>query len=117
MHPAPLPEPVYSGTRRREPRPPSGPAALRTATWLLEAACGGADSDLFFPDDSRSEAREAKQLCAGCPVQPDCLEYSLAAGEEFGVWGGLTEKERHNIPRANRSRNNNARSRTPGPGR
>jgi WhiB family redox-sensing transcriptional regulator len=104
MNPGPPSEPARSSGRRRSPRPPSGPAFLRPATWMREAACGGADPDLFFPADSRSLAREAKEVCAGCPVRPECLEYSLAAAEEFGVWGGLTEKERRNALRAGRGR-------------
>jgi WhiB family redox-sensing transcriptional regulator len=107
MYPAPLPGPARGGggARRRQARPPSGPASLRRAAWLREAACGNADPDLFFPDDSRSPAPEAKKLCTTCPVQPDCLQYSLAAGEEFGVWGGLTEKERHDLPSHRRNKN------------
>jgi WhiB family redox-sensing transcriptional regulator len=103
VNPGPPPEPACGGARRRSPRPTRGPVSLRPAAWLREAACAAADPDLFFPDDSRSAARAAKEVCAGCPVQPDCLEYSLAAGEEFGVWGGLTEKERHNLLRADRA--------------
>jgi WhiB family transcriptional regulator, redox-sensing transcriptional regulator len=113
MTPAPLPQPACSGSRRRAPRPPSGPAALRPATWLPRAACINADPDLFFLDDSRSPAHEAKQWCARCPVQPECLEYALAAGEEFGVWGGLTEKERHSLLRAGHRQRDQARGRTP----
>jgi WhiB family transcriptional regulator, redox-sensing transcriptional regulator len=117
MTPAPLPQPAYSGSRRRAPRPPSGPAALRPAIWLRRAACINADPDLFFPDDSRSPAHEAKEWCARCPVQPECLEYALAAGEEFGVWGGLTEKERRNLLRADHAQRRRTRSRIPGPAR
>jgi WhiB family redox-sensing transcriptional regulator len=115
------PESACSG-RRRQPRPPRGSVSLRPATWLQQAACANADPDLFFPDDSRSavreaKEREAKEWCAGCLVQPECLDYSLATGQEFGVWGGLTEKERHNLLRARHGQGRQARERTTGPAR
>lgn len=104
MNPGPPAEQASGGSRRRAPRPPRGPASLRHATWMYDAACAGADPDRFFPADCRSPALDAKELCASCLVQPECLEYSLAAGEEFGVWGGLTEKERRNALRAGPAR-------------
>jgi WhiB family redox-sensing transcriptional regulator len=112
MNPGPPSDPARSGSRRRSPRPARGPASsLRLATWMREAACAGADPDLFFPADSRSPAHEAKELCAWCPVRPQCLEYSLAAAEEFGVWGGLTEKERRNRLRAGYDQHGHGRPR------
>jgi WhiB family redox-sensing transcriptional regulator len=65
--------------------------------WTRDAACAGADPELFFPANTRQPATEAKQICAACPVRAECLEYSLANEEEFGVWGGLTEKERRQL--------------------
>lgn len=41
----------------------------------------------------------AKLICASCPVRPDCLSYALDHRQEQGIWGGLTEEERHRIPR------------------
>ena len=69
------------------------PAAMR---WADRANCAGCDPDLFFPDRGASLA-EAKAVCAGCVVRDECLEYALAAGERFGVWGGLSERERRRI--------------------
>jgi len=97
--------------RRRAPRPAPGPASFLTASWTSEAACAAADPGLFFPEDFRSPATEAKAICAGCPVRPECLQYSLDAGEEFGVWGGLTEKERRSLLRARKRQPGNARPR------
>ena len=63
--------------------------------WMWDAACASAGTDLFFPREQRDPSnREAKRICAGCPVKNECLEYSLATREEFGVWGGLDEWER-----------------------
>jgi WhiB family redox-sensing transcriptional regulator len=66
-------------------------------TWMRDAACASVDPELFFPADGRHPATEAKRVCASCPVQPECLAYSLAGEEEFCIWGGLTEKERRQL--------------------
>jgi WhiB family transcriptional regulator, redox-sensing transcriptional regulator len=59
--------------------------------------CQTTDPEIWFSDDqegSGTHYRLAKQLCAECPVADLCLEYSLASEEQFGVWGGLTPRER-----------------------
>ena len=73
---------------------------LRTPdrTWQRQANCMGVDPDLFFPERGAS-TREAKEVCRGCVVREDCLEYALANGEKFGIWGGLSERERRKIRR------------------
>ncbi|WP_353651901.1 WhiB family transcriptional regulator [Mycobacterium sp. 852013-50091_SCH5140682] len=68
--------------------------------WRVRARCRGEDLGLFFhPDGERGHARRrrqelAKQLCAQCPVVPQCREHAVAYEEAFGIWGGLTEDER-----------------------
>ena len=66
--------------------------------WQERANCLGVDPDLFFPERGAS-TREAKEVCRGCVVREDCLEYALANGEKFGIWGGLSERERRRIRR------------------
>ncbi len=66
--------------------------------WQDYANCLGVDPDLFFPERGAS-TREAKEVCRGCVVREDCLEYALANGEKFGIWGGLSERERRRIRR------------------
>lgn len=66
--------------------------------WLLYANCLGVDPDLFFPERGAS-TKDAKGVCAGCVVREDCLEYALTHGEKFGIWGGLSERERRRIRR------------------
>lgn len=66
--------------------------------WQLSANCLGVDPDLFFPERGAS-TKEAKAVCQGCEVRADCLEYALANGEKFGIWGGLSERERRRIRR------------------
>ena len=67
-------------------------------SWQDNANCLGVDPDLFFPERGAS-TREAKEVCRGCVVREDCLEYALANGEKFGIWGGLSERERRRIRR------------------
>ena len=67
-------------------------------TWQTKANCMGVDPDLFFPERGAS-TREAKEVCRGCVVREDCLEYALANGEKFGIWGGLSERERRRLRR------------------
>jgi WhiB family transcriptional regulator, redox-sensing transcriptional regulator len=61
---------------------------------------------LFFPagkdqaDTTLAQVRQAKQVCARCPVRLRCLEYALASGREEGVWGGTSEDERRALVRA-----------------
>ena len=64
--------------------------------WYKQAACTGMDTDRFFPHrgDSQSITIAAKAICAGCPVQQQCLDYALDTTEIVGIWGGLTESER-----------------------
>ena len=68
-------------------------------SWQLQANCMGVDPDLFFPERGAS-TREAKEVCRGCVVREDCLEYALANGEKFGIWGGMSERERRRLRRA-----------------
>jgi len=62
--------------------------------WMDEALCAQVDiGDIFFPDKGGS-ATVAKRICEQCSVRQLCLEYSLTNEERFGVWGGLTARER-----------------------
>ncbi|MQA17403.1 MAG: WhiB family transcriptional regulator [Pseudonocardiaceae bacterium] len=62
-------------------------------SWQEEALCAQVDPELWFPEKGGSTG-SAKRICRGCPVQDACLEYALAHDERFGVWGGLSERER-----------------------
>lgn len=77
--------------RIAEPRP-----------WLAEAACADHDADLWFPPDGalgRSIAAQAKAICHVCPVRLDCLAGAVARYEEFGIYGGTSERERRELRR------------------
>jgi WhiB family redox-sensing transcriptional regulator len=68
-------------------------------SWQDYSNCLGVDPDLFFPERGAS-TREAKEVCRGCVVREECLEFALANGEKFGIWGGMSERERRRIRRA-----------------
>ena len=66
--------------------------------WMVFGACRELDPELFFPQSSQAAGR-AIAVCNTCAVRAECLEYSLEARERFGVWGGLTEKQRRQLLR------------------
>jgi len=66
--------------------------------WQERALCAQTDPEAFFPEKGGS-TREAKRVCTGCEVRADCLEYALANDERFGIWGGLSERERRRLRR------------------
>jgi WhiB family transcriptional regulator, redox-sensing transcriptional regulator len=67
--------------------------------WQSMSNCLGVDPELFFPERGASTS-EAKEVCRGCIVREDCLEYALANVEMFGIWGGLSERERRKVRRS-----------------
>jgi WhiB family redox-sensing transcriptional regulator len=68
-------------------------------SWQSRANCMGVDPDLFFPERGAS-TKEAKEVCRGCVVKDDCLEFALRNSEKFGIWGGMSERERRRVRRA-----------------
>lgn len=66
--------------------------------WLGLGLCAETDPEVFFPEKGGSTAR-AKMICRGCEVRGECLEYALERDERFGVWGGLSERERRRMKR------------------
>lgn len=66
--------------------------------WQERALCAQTDPEAFFPEKGGS-TREAKRVCATCEVREECLEYALANDERFGIWGGLSERERRKLKR------------------
>jgi WhiB family redox-sensing transcriptional regulator len=64
--------------------------------WQERALCAQTDPEAFFPEKGGS-TREAKKVCIGCDVRGECLEYALANDERFGIWGGLSERERRKL--------------------
>ncbi|MDY6049009.1 MAG: WhiB family transcriptional regulator [Corynebacterium sp.] len=64
--------------------------------WQDQALCAQTDPEAFFPEKGGS-TREAKRICRACGVRDDCLEYALQHDERFGIWGGLSERERRKL--------------------
>jgi len=66
--------------------------------WRSTAACQFADPEIFFPVSSSGLAleqeAEAKEICARCQVQQECLAFALRTRQVHGVWGGMSEQER-----------------------
>ena len=83
----------------REPFVQSLEEPVEEPDWQERALCAQTDPEAFFPEKGGS-TREAKRICAGCEVRAECLEYALAHDERFGIWGGLSERERRRLRRA-----------------
>jgi WhiB family redox-sensing transcriptional regulator len=64
--------------------------------WQARGLCRGVEPEVFFPI-SEEDAWRAKEICAACNVRESCLVFSLANRERYGVWGGVTEKERQDM--------------------
>jgi WhiB family redox-sensing transcriptional regulator len=66
--------------------------------WQDRALCAQTDPEAFYPEKGGS-TREAKKVCRSCEVRADCLEFALANDERFGIWGGMSERERRRLKR------------------
>lgn len=70
--------------------------------WQALGACVGADPNIFFPTRGE-DTREAKKICSGCSVKEECLDFGI--NEKFGIFGGLSERQRRDIRRKRRQSN------------
>jgi WhiB family redox-sensing transcriptional regulator len=66
--------------------------------WAAYASCRDADPEWFFPGPE-GDHRAAVKVCSGCPVQEECLAWALETRMRYGIWGGLTERERRRLLR------------------
>jgi WhiB family redox-sensing transcriptional regulator len=64
--------------------------------WQSDSLCAQTDPEAFFPEKGGS-TRDAKRICTSCEVKAQCLEYALQNDERFGIWGGLSERERRKL--------------------
>ncbi len=76
---------------------------MTAVDWRHNAVCREEDPELFFPIGNTGPAllqiEEAKAVCRRCPVMEQCLQWALEAGQDDGVWGGLSEDERRAMKR------------------
>lgn len=66
--------------------------------FFADALCAQTDPEVFFPEKGGT-TKEAKRICARCEVRDACLTFAVEGDERFGVWGGLSERERRNLKR------------------
>jgi WhiB family redox-sensing transcriptional regulator len=71
--------------------------------WIADAVCATTDPEAFYPEKGGS-TREAKAICRSCTVQAECLDWALDRDERFGIWGGLSERERRRLKGHHRCR-------------
>lgn len=76
-----------------------GAAEDGALSWQSDALCSQTDPEAFFPEKGGS-TRDAKRICESCDVRNQCLEYALQNDERFGIWGGLSERERRRLKKA-----------------
>jgi WhiB family redox-sensing transcriptional regulator len=79
------------------PAPEKGVSMGFDADWAARAACQGTDPDTLFVQGAAQN--RAKAICLGCEVRTECLADALDNRVEFGVWGGMTERERRALLR------------------
>lgn len=87
----------------------SAEAALALESFYDKGACRGTDVTLFFPGkdgevggwskEENAKAAEAKEICFRCTVSGECLNYAITYEESFGIWGGMTTRERNKLRR------------------
>jgi WhiB family redox-sensing transcriptional regulator len=67
--------------------------ASEDVSWQHKALCAQTDPEAFFPEKGGS-TREAKMICSRCEVHEQCLKWAIERDERFGIWGGMSERER-----------------------
>lgn len=73
----------------------------RADSWRDRALCAGTDPEAFFPLDS-TQGDHARRVCWRCPVRPECGEAAVGRGEQYGIWGGMSEYELRRAVRESR---------------
>jgi WhiB family transcriptional regulator, redox-sensing transcriptional regulator len=76
---------------------------LQPVEWQGQARCVEVDPEIFFPERGGS-SKAARAVCAQCTVRDKCLDYALNNKEQFGIWGGTSERERRKLRRERAAR-------------
>lgn len=82
---------------------------LDVENWRVDAKCKGMDTELWYPPRDKTQYKPiadiSKGVCFGrdglpeCPVRLDCLLYAENNNEQYGIWGGLSHRERNALRR------------------
>jgi hypothetical protein len=68
-----------------------------TVDWFMQRKAGR------YPDaEYEDNLKRARAICARCVVKPECLSLALEHAFSAGIWAGLTETEREDLPHARR---------------
>jgi WhiB family redox-sensing transcriptional regulator len=76
--------------------PPNLKGIVASPKWMADAECKQSDPELFYPDTGHS-SRDGRAVCARCPVRAECLAYAIEHHERYGVWGGMSERQRRHM--------------------
>jgi WhiB family redox-sensing transcriptional regulator len=90
---------VMRGLRNHDhvaPIPPVAELLPPGMAFAAKGACAHVNPEVFFPEKGGS-TREAKRVCMTCSVRQECLDYAMDHDERFGIWGGLSERERRKL--------------------
>lgn len=90
--------------RSRAPEAVEVRALGKASEWKERGDCYGDNDDSMFPEKERAQKIVAQRCLLLCPVQEECLAYAFDADERYGVWGGLTEKQREKLRKAERKK-------------
>lgn len=80
----------------------SGGVLRVDTTWMRRARCRGLDPEQFFVRTA-AQSKTAVSICEGCAVKRHCLQYALDHDIDFGIWGGLTERQRRRLVRTSQA--------------
>lgn len=65
-----------------------------TPDWTENAACKGQPRYVFFPEPGPGTGARAREICEGCPIRRECLDFAIETRQEYGIWGGMDTKAR-----------------------
>lgn len=79
-------------------------ALIQPEPWVGDARCAEVDPDIFFPSKGEVPIADlARTVCGGCPVADECLSFALRTDQRYGIWGGLTTRQRRSLAKRSTS--------------
>lgn len=86
-----------------------GAADAEVPSWWDQAVCAQTDPEIFYPEQGVT-AKVAKAVCLSCPVRAACLDWAIETGQQWGVWGGVAERDRRRMIRQRQAGTPNAQA-------